>query len=453
MDKFPHISEIKALPIEAQQEFYNSLTPDQLMQFKYHWPSHARPKQLLPESGWSVSLILSGRGFGKTKLSSEWIRQRVRRGAKNIGLIGPTAPDVRDVMCLGPSGIVNVSPPWENVEYQVTRRRLYWPDYNAQALFFSAEEPDQLRGQSLDTAVFDEMAQCRKAEETYNQVMMTLREAKVNLDPQLLITTTPRPLPIIKKLMKFSEENSSYRLVTGNTFENKANLADTYLDTIVSEYEGTRFGRQELYAEILSDYPDALWRAEVIDDCHLKSDIENLDIFLEKMVRIVIAVDPSGSDGTSGDETGIIVAGKDDEGQYYILGDLTLRASPEGWAAVVKSAFDNYGADKIIVEKNQGGDMVRSVMQNNWPDAPIKKVHAKRGKHIRAEGVSSLYEQGKIKHIKEFKELEEQMSHMTTGGYKGSNSPDRLDALVYAVLELRDQNKSSIGNIVVKGRI
>ena len=385
-------------------------------------------------------------------MSAEWIRQRVARGAKNIGLIGPTAPDVRDVMCLGPSGIVSVSAPWENVEYQVTRRRLYWPDYDAQALFFSAEEPDQLRGISLDTGWVDELAQCRKATETYNQIMMTLRETQVNIEPQLLITTTPRPIPIIKNLIEMSKTNPSYRLVRGSTYENKDNLASTYLDTIVSEYEGTRFGRQELYAEVLSDYPDALWSSDTLNTCHLNKDIEDWDVFLSTMETIVIGVDPSGSDGTAGDETGIVVASKDSDGQYYVLADLTLRASPEGWAEAVKEAFHNYQADKIVVEKNQGGDMVRAVLHNSWSDAPIKKVHAKRGKHLRAQGISGLYEQGKVTHVKVFEELEEQMSHMTTSKYEGQKSPDRLDAMVYALLELRDKRKSSLQNIIVKGR-
>ena len=454
MDNFPHISEIKALPLEAQKEFYESLTPDQLNQFKYHWPSHARPTQLLPRDGWAVALALAGRGWGKSKCSSEWIRQKVERdGCKNLALVGPTTADVRDVMVMGPSGIMTCSPPWNKPEYQVTKRRLYWPKYDAQALIISGDEPDQLRGLNTSAIAVDELAQCRHSEEIYNQSLMTLREASSNIEPQLLITTTPRPIPIIKKIVdKFNEGNKAYYVITGNTFENEDNLASTYIDTMKEQFEGTRFGRQELYAEILSDYPDALWRSEVIDACHLKDEIENLDLFLDKMVRIVIAVDPSGSDGTSGDETGIIVAGKDDEGQYYILADLTLRASPEGWAAVVKSAFDNYRADKIVVEKNQGGDMVRSVMQNVWSDAPIKKVHAKRGKHIRAEGVSGLYEQNKVSHIKKFKELEEQMSHMTTGGYQGSDSPDRLDAMVYALLELRDNKSSSLDNLIVTGR-
>lgn len=454
MDKFPHISEIKALPIEAQQEFYESLTPDQLVEFKYNWNSQAREKQLLERTGWSVSLILSGRGFGKSRMGSEWIRQKVERdGCKNLALIGPTTADVRDVMVLGPSGIMACCPPWNKPEYQVTRRRLYWPKYDAQATFISAEEPDQLRGFNLSCSWIDELAQCRGASEIYDQVLMTLRDTSAQTEPQLLITTTPRPIPIIRKIVnEHAKGNKMYHVVRGSTYENKENLANTYLDTIASTYEGTRFGRQELHGEILSDYPDAQWPAEVIESCRLKDSVDNLDVFLQQMVRIVVGVDPSGSDGTSGDETGIIIAGKSEDGKYYILGDSTVRSNPEGWARVVKEVFLNWNADKIVVEKNQGGDMVRSVMQNVFPDAPIKKVHAKHGKHIRAEGISSLYAQGKVFHIKEFKELEEQMSHMTTAKYMGSDSPDRLDAMVYALLELRDNKTSSLDNLIVKGR-
>ena len=362
--------------------------------------------------------------------------------------------DVKDTMVTGRSGIMGCTPPWVECQHKIVGSKLYWPKYDAQAKFYSGEDPEMVRGVSSELIWWDEAAQSPKSQEIYDMAMMTLREIPPSgLNPQMLITTTPKPTPLLKNIIESHRKGDPmFHVVTGSTFDNADNLASSFIQNMKSEYEGTRIGRQELYAEILSDYPDALWRAEIIDACHLKDEIEDIDLFLEKMVRIVVAVDPSGSDGTSGDSTGIIVASKDGDGQYYVLADATLRASPEGWASVVKETFLTWGADKIVVEKNQGGDMVRSVMQNHWPDAPIKKVHAKRGKHIRAEGVSSLYEQSKVVHIKTFKDLEEEMSHMTTAGYKGSGSPDRVDALVYALLELRNDSKVSFQNIKVTGR-
>lgn len=453
---FPHISEIKKLPFSDQEKFWNSLTPDQILAYKHHWPSHARPKQLLPDKGWSEALFLCGRGFGKSRAGSEFIRNAVEnQGCKRICLVGPNAGSIREVMFGGESGLETISPPWMKPRFIHSKSKIIWPN-GAEALCISAEEPENLRGPQFDVTLWDEPAACKKPDEIYDGIAFGLRlTSSKGYEPRLVMTTTPKPIPLIVDLLEREKNGESGLIVIrGSTDENRENLNERAVRRLYEKYEGTRLGRQELHAEVLSDFPDALWPAESLDLAHKeKIDIENLDELLKNMQRIVVAVDPSGSDGATGDETGIVVAGKHVNGQYYVLADKTLRASPEGWARAVKQAYDDYQADKVVAEKNNGGAMVRSVLQNNWPSAPITLVHAKRGKHIRAEGVSGLYEQGKVTHIKEFVELEEQMSKMTASGYKGRGSPDRLDACVYALLMLRDNKSASLNSLKVTGKI
>ena len=404
------------------------------------------------------SLFLIGNSMiptHNTRVGSEWTRNAVEnQGCKRIALIAPNVASVRDVIYGGESGLENISPPWNRPRFIHSKAEIVW-DNGAKAKVISSEEIDALRGPQFDAAWIDEIAACKNPSDLYDAIQFGLRlTSSKGYPPRLLMTTTPRPIPLIKELIEESKkEGTDLLLITGSTYENEENLNAKAVKKMYDKYKGTRLGRQELEAELLSDHEGALWTAESID--FSKQDFikeDNIYEYVEKMQRIVVGVDPSGSDGTGGDETGIVIAGKDDDDIYYVLGDFTLRGSPETWGQKVVDVCREYQVDKIVVEKNNGGDMVRSVIHNIWKDAPIKKVHAKRGKHLRAQPVSMLYEQGRVKHINDFVELEEQMTNMTESGYKGKNSPDRLDALVYAILDLRNSNKMSFEGVTIKGR-
>lgn len=325
-------------------------------------------------------------------------------------------------MVEGNSGIIAVSPPWNKPLYEPSKRRLTWPN-GAIATLFNAVEPDQLRGPQFDLAWADELAKWRYAQETWDQLQFGLR---LGDNPRQIVTTTPRPIPLVRALMK----DPRVFVTKGRTLDNAANLAGSFLNAIAERYGGTRLGRQELDAEILDDVPGALWTRAMLDGARVKE--------VPQLRRVVVAVDPSGSDGKSenADSIGIVAAGLGIDGNAYVLADRTCSLSPDGWGKQAVRAYHEFNADRIVGEKNFGGDMVRFVIQTADRKAAYKDVTASRGKVVRAEPVAALYEQGKVRHVGSHPQLEDQLCHFTSTGYIGEGSPDRADALVWALTEL-----------------
>ena len=373
----------------------------------------------MPPGDWVTWLILAGRGWGKTKTGVQAIRQAATSGKYGyLALIAPTAADARDVLVEGESGLLASSAPWDRPIYEPSKRRLTWPN-GAIATTYSSDEPDRLRGPQHDFALGDELAAWRYPE-AWDMMLMGLR---LGDNPRAVATTTPRPIPIIKKLL----QDPTVHITRGSTYDNRANLAPSFLREIISRYEGTRLGRQELYAEVLDDNPGALWRRDWIENNRLRQSPE--------LGRIVVGVDPEASSGEDSAETGIIVAGclkQGDSLHGYVLDDCSLRGTPQEWATAAVTAYHKHKADLLVAEVNQGGDMVESVIRTVDPNVPVKQIRASRGKQTRAEPVSALYEQGRVHHLGYFRELEGQMCEWVPGG----TSPDRLDALVHALTEL-----------------
>lgn len=382
---------------------------------RYRWRLHARPDQLLPDGNWLVWLILAGRGWGKTRTGAETVRSWVQ-DAPLVNLIGATVDDARDIMIEGESGILAVCPPSERPRYIKSARKLEWPN-GAQSLVFTADEPDRLRGKQHQKLWADEMASWRYPE-AWNQALLGLR---LGDHPQAVVTTTPRPTPMVKALL----QSSTTVVSRGSTFDNRANLAPSFFEQIVSQYEGTRLGRQEVYAEILDDNPGALWKRENLDE-HRVSHVPELS-------RVVVAIDPAVTSTDGSDETGIVVMGKGTDGDLYVLDDVSMRGSPMQWATAAVAAFSRHKGDRLVGEVNNGGDMIEATLRTVERGIPYRAVHATRGKQLRAEPVAALYEQGRAHHVGYFSALEDQLCQWEPGA---EWSPDRLDALVWAATEL-----------------
>lgn len=539
-------------PNKVRSRWLQNLTPEAAARIKWDWSFWARPNQLAPSGDWRTWLVLAGRGFGKTKLGSEWVRSLVEtKRARRIALVAPTAADARDVMVEGASGILNVCPPWCKPIYEPSKRRIVWPN-GAIATTYSAEEPDRLRGPQHDFAfcflgntqitlsngqtkeiqaiqagdsvltrdgarkvlvsrrtqesakvyqltlsdgrsivgtaehpIFcrgkwiplamlqpgdllcalaskrapgliairvrsvtplytthpvydltvegaheffangilvhncDEIAAWRYPE-TWDQLRFGLR---LGTNPQTLVTTTPRPTELIRNLAR----DKSTVVTKGTTYDNYENLAEGFFEDIIARYEGTRIGRQEIYADILDDLPGALWQRSNIDKYRVIDAPSSL-------AQIVVGVDPAVTSGESSNETGIIVAAIGTNHQGYVLDDYSCKDTPDGWARRVVKAYKEYKADYIVAEVNNGGDLVESIIRTIDPNVRYKKVHASRGKVVRAEPVAALYEQGKIHHVGTLAALEDQMCLYTPLDYPGS--PDRVDALCWVFTEI-----------------
>ena len=402
-----------------------------------YWTS-SRDKQLTPEGNWNIWLILAGRGWGKTRTGSFDIVNYALRNSNSIcAIVAPTTGDLRRVCFEGISGIKQLIPKEclsKDVDLKsYNRTTLEIRLWNGSKIIgFSASEPDRLRGSQYHRAWCDELA-AWKYPDTFDQLMFGLRLGE---KPRCIITTTPRPTEIIKRLFKRKTED--VYVTTGNTFENKDNLADSALEQFKERYEGTRLGRQELYAEILEDIEGALWTHNQIDKLRItKDDIPELR-------RIIVAIDPAVTSNEKSDETGIIVAGVDEDDKYYILEDVSGKFSPDKWARLAIEQFYSYNANMIVAETNNGGDLVERIIRTIDTKVPYKKVTATRGKMLRAEPVSALYEQEKVFHTDIFKELENQMCTYT--GETGK-SPDRLDALVWAITELSSSSRRALWRI------
>ena len=406
-----------SLPEVERAKILNSLTQEEAYELLYDWEFWARPKQLPPPGEWLTWLVLTGRGWGKTRTAAEWINKCAKNGAEHIALIGQTVPDVRDTMVkVGPSSILKISHPSFTPKYTPSKRLLEWPN-GCLATTYSGDKPDQVRGPSHDIVWIDELAKFQYPDDIWDNLMFGLREGE---DMRIIITTTPRPIPIIKRLV--ADPNT--KIVRGSTYENSDNLPKKYFDYVIAPYVGTRLGKQEIEGKILDDNPNALWTRKMIEDNRVAK--------FPDLVRIVIAVDPEAKDTETSAETGIIAAGIDENKHGYILGDFTVKGSPATWGKQAVAAYHKMRADRLVAEVNQGGDMVKFVIHTIDKNVAYKDVHAAKGKHTRAEPVSALYEQNRIHHVGSFPELEDQLCEWVPGDI----SPDRLDALVWAVTEL-----------------
>lgn len=389
-------------------------------------------------------MVLAGRGFGKTRTGAEWINAKAQTNDfKHIALVAPTAADARDVMVEGESGILATAHPKFRPHYYPSKRKLVWPN-GAEAHTYSAEEPERLRGPQQDLAWCDEVASWPYPE-TMDMLDFGLR---LGVNPQKLITTTPKPLRILKEIL----QDPHTALTKGTTFENRSNLSPVFFDKIVGKYEGTNLGRQELYADILDDVEGALWVRSNIDDTRLR-----FDDTLPPMRRIVVAVDPTVKKipDKKSDECGIIVAGLGLDNRGYVLSDVSLKATPLKWAQAAVQAYFDHHADRIVAEVNNGGALVEITVRTveGAENVSYKEVHASKGKLARAEPVAALYEQGKVSHIGQFAVLEDEMC--TYEAASGQQSPNRLDALVWALTELMlgKQKNLTTGPAVGLGQI
>ena len=417
---------------EEVDAFLEGLSSNALAALPWLFEFWALPHQLPPDGDWKSWVIMGGRGAGKTRAGSEWVRAQVEGAtplaagrARRVALVAETFDQGRDVMVMGDSGILACSPPDRRPVWEAGRRRLVWPN-GATATVFSAHEPEALRGPQFDAAWADELAKWKKAEETWDMLQFALRLGE---HPQQVVTTTPRNVGVLKTILR----NASTVVTHAPTDANRAYLAESFLAEVEARYAGTRLGRQELEGVLLDDVEGALWATAAIEAGRVDA--------APKLDRIVVAVDPSVTGGAASDECGIIVAGVVCEGppqdwRAYVLEDASVRGGPLDWARAAIAAMARHGAERLVAEVNQGGDLVESVIRQVDPLVPFRSLRAGRGKGLRAEPVAALYEQGRVRHLRGLGALEDQMCRMTVRGFEGRGSPDRLDALVWAIHEL-----------------
>ena len=388
---------------------------------EYDWKATARPEQLAPEGDWTTWLLLGGRGSGKTRAAAEWLREQAAEPGRRLAIVAPTAADLRDICVEGVSGILAVCPPWERPEYEPTKRRLTWRN-GTTALLVSSDEPDRLRGHNLDGAWCDELASWRRGRESWHNLMLCLRRGK---RPRIVASTTPKPLRLLGELV--TDRSGRVALSGMSTWDNSANLSPAFLSEIAEQYRGTSLEAQELDGIYLASLPGALWTPEMFR--HGKPP--------ETLKRVVVAVDPSAS--SEGDETGVVAVGSESLRRGWVLGDYSLRGSPAAWAGAVARACGDFGADAVIAEKNQGGEMVEHTLLSSGEKLPpIQLVHASKSKGQRAEPVALLYEQSRVFHSQEadLEELEGQLLMLCRDGYGGPGSPDRADAMIHGMASL-----------------
>jgi phage terminase large subunit-like protein len=418
---------------EVVDEFLKGLSDGALMALPWLFEFWALPHQLPPEGAWKTWVIMGGRGAGKTRAGAEWVRAEVEGArpidpgrSRRVALVGETLDQVREVMVFGESGILACTPPDRRPEWEAGRRRLVWPN-GAVAQIFSAHDPDSLRGPQFDAAWVDELAKWRNGEETWDMLQFALRLGQY---PRQVVTTTPRNVGVLKAILR----NPSTVVTHAPTEANRAYLAASFFEEVQARYGGTRLGRQELQGELLEEAEGALWTLGRIEAVRERA--------APVLDRIVVAVDPPVTGHGASDACGIVVAGVEMKGEprdwrAFVLEDASVAgASPEGWARAALAAMERHGADRLVAEVNQGGDLVASVIRQIDPLVPYRAVRATRGKVVRAEPVAALYEQGRVRHLPGLDRLEDQMCRMTVQGYEGRGSPDRVDALVWALHDL-----------------
>jgi phage terminase large subunit-like protein len=422
------IGRLRTLDVDTRAAFLASVPAEQKAALLENWWFMARPEQLFPAGDhWSFWLYLAGRGAGKSRVGAETVRELVKRGYKRMGLIAPTAADARDVMVEGESGVLSVCSSTDfdyrgfyvgRPTYESSKRRLTWGN-GAQAFLYSADEPERLRGPQHEFLWADELASWRYAE-AWDLAMFGLR---LGPHPRAFISTTPKPKALLKSLMA----DPNCVVTRGSTYDNRANLAPQFFAQVVTKYEGTRLGRQELDGDLLLESEDALWNRELIDTTRVSHTA------LPPFKYIVVAVDPAVTSGTASDLTGIVVVGLGVDNHGYALSDYSGKFSPAGWAARVDKAYTTWQADAVVAESNQGGELVRLCIHSVNRQLPVRLVHASRGKYARAEPVAALFEQNRAHIVGSLPHLEDQMCTWEPRGNVGS--PDRLDAMVWGMTD------------------
>ena len=414
-------------------EFLASLSANALLSLPWLFEFWALPHQLAPRGDWKTWVIMGGRGAGKTRAGAEWVRSEVEGAgpadpgrSKRVALLGETIDQVREVMVLGESGIIACSPQDRRPVWHAGRAQLHWPN-GAVAQVLSAHEPESMRGPQFDAAWADELGKWKKGVDAWDQLQFALRLGK---NPRAVVTTTPRNVGVLKAILK----NPSTVITHAPTEANRAYLAESFLTEVQARYGGTRLGRQELEGVLVEEEDGALWTAAMLEAARVSA--------APSVNRVVVAVDPPVTSHKKSDECGIIVVGADTRGdpkdwRAVVLEDASVKgASPEGWARAALAAMERHGADRLVAEVNQGGDLVEQMVRMIDPLVAYRGVHATRSKMLRAEPVAALYEQGRVTHVRGLQALEEQMCRMTAQGWKGDGSPDRLDALVWALTDL-----------------
>lgn len=432
-----------SLENEERHAFLAALSESEKAELRFHWKLWARAEQLPPPGEWQTWLICAGRGFGKTRAGAEWVRHIAKRNTDaRIALVGASISEVRAIMVEGESGILATSPPKRMPNFEPSLKRITWPN-GAQAMLYSAGEPESLRGPQHSHAWCDEIAKWdisgERGMKSWDNLVMGLRLGE---RPQNLATTTPRAVPLMRRLMD-EAASGGVKITRGSTYDNAANLPQRFIKDIRRNYGSTALGRQELDGELLAEVEGALWSRAMIERCRASGTSEPI-------TRVVVGVDPPAS--ARGDECGIIVAGLTVGGIGVVLADCSVaRPTPERWARAVAEAARAWNADRVIAEANQGGDMVASVLRAADISLPLKLVHASRGKVARAEPVAALYEADRMRHAGMFAKLEDQLCGLMAGGtYEGpGKSPDRADALVWACHEvmLRRQNMPRVAQV------
>ena len=395
------------------------------------WQSIARPEQLPPPGDWTIWLYLAGRGAGKTRSGAEAVRDWIESGrCKRVALIAPTQGDCRDVLVEGESGLLSIAPNSNRPLYEPSKRRITWPNGSI-ATLYSSEEPERLRGPQHDGLFADELAAWKNAQTTWDNAMLGLRLGK---RPRAIVTTTPKPVGLLRALLKRAGQDVV--VSRGRTQDNQENLAPSFLTQVVSRYAGTRLGRQELDGELLEDTPGALFTRDLIEQTRRDRSA------LPPMKRIVVAIDPAVSMGEDSDETGIIVAGLGVDDHGYVLEDASGRYPPVEWVRRAVGLYRTYAADRIVAEANQGGAMVETTIRTVDANVSLKLVHASKGKITRAEPISALFEQRRAHLCGTYPELEDQLCTFRGGS---ADSPDRLDAMVWALTELMVEGGKNLG--------
>lgn len=418
------IKELVKLPDYRERLGSIGLTADEGEYLLKDWQLYARPQQVPPPGNWLIWLILSGRGWGKTRTAAELLRVKIRTIEYSL-VVGATADAIRDVMLDGRSGLLSICRDDERPRYIANRGRLEWPN-GAKTILRSAVQPDRIRGLAPGFAWLDEFCTFQYPQQVLEQIALACRDGDL---PQMVITSTPLPIQPLRDLIK----RHNPIITRGSTYDNCANLSPIYLDNIKRLYEGTRLGRQEIYGEILEDNPDALWTTSVIDGTRIEAVVDEYQ-------RIIVAVDPAVTNNEGSDACGIVVLAQIKD-HAYVLEDATIKAHPAEWGKRVIALYQQYKADRVIAEVNQGGALVEQLLLSIDPGVSYKGIHATRGKHKRAEPVAALYEQGRVHHVGYFGELETEMTQYNPYDVH-AKSPNRMDALVWGVTELLLVNRN-----------
>ena len=405
-----------------------NLTPAEAALLRYEWDFWARPNQLAPDGDWGVWLLMTGRGFGKTRAGAQWVIEQAKTPNTKLAMICRIPADGRDVMVGGDSGVLSCSPPGFSPQYTPSQRLVSWPN-GSQAKIYSSEKPADLRGPNFHAAWVDELAKYDKAQETWDTLVMGVR---LPPNPRIVVTTTPRPIPLLKRLM----DDPSTHVTHGTIYDNRTNLSDKFFGRLIKRYEGTYLGQQELQGLMITDRPGALWTRPLLEQQRVSKPPEDL-------LRVVVAIDPPATASDDSSEAGIVVVGRGTDGLAYVLADGSLHGAPDDWGRQAVRLYDQFHADQIVGEVNNGGDMVgftvkecaKSMHRDGERESsvvPFLPVRASRGKLTRAEPISALYTQGRVKHVGLFAELEDQLASWVVG----ETSPDRLDALVWGLTAL-----------------